>query len=379
MARISIDKATIRNRLQPRREPYWGAPIAHGLFLGFRRAEFGGTWIARLHDEDKRHRYHSIGVLSTDLDYEAARHAALAWKRHVDAGVRIVDIETVADACREYVEDRSKQKGQATAHDSELRFKRTIYDNPIGRLPLAKVTQKRIEDWRGELAVAGQGRKALSPASLNRTLTALKAALNYAVTRRYVSADRAIEWGMVKPFRVDNRRELFLDLAQRRALLEKASGGARDLIEAVMLTGARAGELTGAKRSQFDARTASMTFVGKTGKRSVPLSQPAIALFKRLAADKLPAANLFTRDDGKPWAPSDWDKLVRSAASAAKLPGGVCLYTLRHSFITEAITGGLSPLDVARLVGTSLVMIDKHYGHLAQTAARERLSMVNFV
>jgi len=379
MARQSIEKATIRNRLEPRREPYWGAPIAHGLFLGFRRAEFGGTWIARLHDEDKRHRYHSIGVLSADLDYEAARNAALAWKRHVEAGVKVTHVDTVADACREYVQDREKQKGKASAHDADLRFKRTVYHAPIGRLALGKVTQKRIEDWRDELAPSDGDRNALSPASLNRTLASLKAALNYAVTRRYVSAERAIEWALVKPFKVDNRRDLFLDLAQRRALLSHATGGVRDLIEAVMLTGTRAGELTGAKRSQFDARTFSMTFIGKTGKRSVPLSPPAVALFKRLAHDKLPAANLFTRDDGKPWAPSDWDKLVRDAASAAKLPAGVCLYTLRHSFITEAITGGLSPLDVARLVGTSLVMIDKHYGHLAQTAARERLALVNFV
>lgn len=378
MPRISIDKATARNQLKPRREPYWGPPLAHGLFLGFRRAEFGGTWIARLHDEDKRHRYHSIGVLAPDLDYEAARRAALAWKRHLDAGVKAVDVETVSDACREYAQDREKQKGEASAHDATLRFNRTVYENPIGRLPLAKVTQKRIEEWRDALATGDKDRKGLSPASLNRTLTALKAALNYAVARRYVSAERAIEWGLVKPFKVDNRRDLFLDLAQRRALLQHATGGVRDLIEAVMLTGSRAGELTGAKRAQFDARTASMTFIGKTGKRSVPLSPPAVALFKRLAQNRLPAANLFTRDDGKPWAPSDWDKLVRDAATAAKLPPGVCLYTLRHSFITEAITGGLSPLDVARLVGTSLVMIDKHYGHLAQTATRERLAGMNF-
>jgi integrase len=379
MPRISIDKATVRNQLAPRREPYWGAPIAQGLFLGFRRIEFGGTWIARLHDADKRHRYHSVGVLSADLDYEAARKAAIAWKRTVDAGVKVVDVETVADACREYVQDREKLKGAATAHDADLRFRRTIYDDPIGRLPLGRLTQKRIEEWRDTLASGADGVKPLSPASLNRTLTALKAALNYAIARRYVSPERAIEWGMVKPFKVDNRRDLFLDLAQRRALLQHASGAVRDLIEAVMLTGTRAGELTSAKRSQFDDRTASMTFIGKTGKRSVPLSPQSVILFKRIAQGKQPAAHLFTRDDGKPWAASDWDGLVRAAAQSAGLPAGVCLYTLRHSFITEAITGGLSPLDVARFVGTSLVMIDKHYGHLAHTAARERLGMMTFV
>ena len=66
---------------------------------------------------------------------------------------------------------------------------------------------------------------------------------------------------------------------------------------------------------------------------------------------------------------------MRDAAKAAKLPAGVCLYTLRHSFITAAIQGGLTTLDVARLVGTSLVMIEKHYGQTAPGAA-DRLAKV---
>jgi len=119
-----------------------------------------------------------------------------------------------------------------------------------------------------------------------------------------------------------------------------------------------------------------MTFTGKTGSRTVPLSPDAVALFKRLAKDKLPAARLLIRDDGKPWAHSDWDELVRDAAKAASVPAGTCLYVLRHSFVTEALINGLSTLDVARLVGTSVMMIEKHYGHLVASAARERLAKV---
>ena len=39
-------------------------------------------------------------------------------------------------------------------------------------------------------------------------------------------------------------------------------------------------------------------------------------------------------------------------------------YTLRHSTITELIGAGLDTLQVARMSGTSLQMIEKHYGHL---------------
>ena len=105
----------------------------------------------------------------------------------------------------------------------------------------------------------------------------------------------------------------------------------------------------------------------------------AAALFSRLAKSTLPAARLLVRDDGRPWAHSDWDQLVRQAATKAKLPKGVCLYVLRHSFITQALQDGMPTLDLARLVGTSLAMIDKHYGHLALSAARERLAKVQLL
>ncbi len=177
----------------------------------------------------------------------------------------------------------------------------------------------------------------------------------------------------------NNRRDLFLDLTQRRALLAASCGAIHDLIEAVMVTGARAGELTSAKRGAFDGRTGSISLEGKTGKRSIPLSPPALALFTRLAKSKLPGAFLLTRDDGLAWQHSDWDELVREAATAAKLPKGTCLYTLRHSFITTALSSGMSTLEVARLCGTSLPMIEKHYGHLVGGATRDRLAQVTFV
>jgi len=40
---------------------------------------------------------------------------------------------------------------------------------------------------------------------------------------------------------------------------------------------------------------------------------------------------------------------------------------------------GMTTLDVARISGTSLAMIERHYGHLAMNAARERLELVNLL
>lgn len=376
---IQIHKAGVRDALTPRPGPYWATPVLAGLYVGYRKHKNGtGSWIARWRGEDGRQQYNALGRASPSFGYSEALEAARAWHKLLEAGIDAAEVDTVLDACNAYVRWLEDNNRGRTAVDARKRVERYIKPMPLASIKLSKLRTQHIEEWRN--ANRSRGRvETLSPASLNRLLTTLKAALNLAVKRRQVAPDRAVEWGDVAALDGAGRRELFLDLSQRRALLAELSGGARDLAEAVMLTGARAGELTSARRSQFDARSGSMTFNGKTGTRTVPLAPAACALFARLARDKLPAAPLFVRDDGMPWIRRGaWAEKINAAAASAGLPPERCLYTLRHSFITEAITSGMSPLEVARLVGTSLSMIDRHYGHLAAHSARERLAAVNF-
>ena len=67
---------------------------------------------------------------------------------------------------------------------------------------------------------------------------------------------------------------------------------------------------------------------------------------------------------------------MREAVARAQLPKGVVLYSLRHAFISETLMSGMSTLTVARLVGTRLAMIERHYGHIAAKDAREQLAKV---
>lgn len=279
---------------------------------------------------------------------------------------------SVEAACRDYVEDRRCEKNAACAHDAHRRFERTVYGTAFGRLPLARLSSLDIKAWRRATG--------LSKSSQNRTMTALRAALNLAVQNRRVGAERRIEWASVRQYPgVTQRRMLFLDVEERRRLLRHAAGAVRDLMAGMALTGARPGDLTRARCAEYDARTRSITFAAKQALRTVPLPSAAVALFDRLACGKGPQELLFTRDDGKPWAHSDWDELVREAAKRAGLPAGVCLYTLRHSFITQSLMDGMSTLEVARISGTSLAMIERHYGHLVMHAARERLERVELL
>jgi len=336
------------------------------------------SWIARRKTEGKRE-YQYLGRVTSVFEFKEARAAAEKWFTEKGEGVKDGNA-TIADACLAYVEDRRTEKSEKSAHDALKRFERTVFGTPFGATPLAKLKHPAIKAWRNSMVEpASHDKKPLSKAAGNRTMTALKAALNLAVDNDLVSAAKKVDWAKAKQYPKEEsskRRDLYLDLKQRQALLEAAAGAVRDLIEATMLTGARAGELTSALRSQFDQRSGTLTLRGKTGERQVPLSAPAAKLFERLAKSKLPFAHLLVRDDGKKWNHSDWDELVRDAAKEAKLPSGVCLFTMRHSFITTALQGGLAVSDLSRLVGTSTTMIERNYHHLIRDHVRERLAGV---
>jgi site-specific recombinase XerD len=47
---------------------------------------------------------------------------------------------------------------------------------------------------------------------------------------------------------------------------------------------------------------------------------------------------------------------------------------VRHSVITDLVIGGLDLATVAKLAGTSLLMIDKHYHKLVKSRATAALS-----
>lgn len=60
---------------------------------------------------------------------------------------------------------------------------------------------------------------------------------------------------------------------------------------------------------------------------------------------------------------------------AAGLPSGATAYSLRHSTITDLIAlHRLDTMTVAQLSGTSLLMIEKHYGHLLREHAARALA-----
>ena len=69
----------------------------------------------------------------------------------------------------------------------------------------------------------------------------------------------------------------------------------------------------------------------------------------------------------------EWAPAVRGAGLGHRSP-----YALRHTFASLAIAAGVSLLELARFMGTSVEQIDRTYGHLLPDSldrARERLDV----
>ena len=61
------------------------------------------------------------------------------------------------------------------------------------------------------------------------------------------------------------------------------------------------------------------------------------------------------------WRSRYWYPALEAAGITQRGP-----YHLRHTFATEALAAGVSTFELSRVMGTSLGMIDRHYGHLAR-------------
>jgi hypothetical protein len=52
------------------------------------------------------------------------------------------------------------------------------------------------------------------------------------------------------------------------------------------------------------------------------------------------------------------------------------LYDLRHTYATFALRAGVSVFAVSRFMGSSIAMIDYHYGHLARDSREHAVSLL---
>lgn len=347
---VQISIARNRTKLPERREPYWQA-TKRGRAIGVRKLSGSEYWVARASVGSKYlHR-----ALTEARDWDSALKDANRFFHHIDSG-GINNLDTVHELFDMYVETVKSSPTHNT-------LKKTL-EPELGAVKLADVRAGHVKRWRQSAALlTSSNGKQRSAATINRMVSVLRAALNYGLKQQML-IDTSWRVQLRRCKEEGNSRELYLSADDRRKLIQHAAEDAQSFIRLLSLLPLRPGDWSAAVVEDFDTRSSTLFVSSKDHPRHVPLSGAARDLLRRQSKNKLPTALLFVRADGRAWDRQAWNSAIKDAAKRAELTTGISAYTLRHSVISDLCTGGLDIHTTAKLSGTSVAMIEQHYGKL---------------
>jgi integrase len=278
-------------------------------------------------------------------------------------------------------------------HGTLLARIRAQFEPLFGAKPLTEITPWTVESWR---AARLKGDDAVSKATANRDLAALKAVLSRAVQWgaladhplrrvRLAKEDRAAHVRFLSAAEEQQLRAALTARDQaRRAARANANDWRRqrgypllpdfgayvDHLEPIVLvalnTGCRRGELFNLQWRDVDFVTRMITVRGEGAKsgrtRHVPMSDEARTVLKRWQ-DSAVSDRLFPSDeDGGRMTTlkTAWSTLVEDAKI-----GHFRFHDLRHTFASKLVQAGVDLASVRALLGHSDFTLTLRYAHLA--------------
>jgi len=278
----------------------------------------------------------------------------------------------------------------------------------FGQMYLTSITHKQIAEF--ELWRNARLKRKPKQSTLLTFATAFTRICNTAVAQGWVSANAMFpklnvrgERGGVRPAFTDNEVERLRehlatwyqyakgDTAEMRRLL-------RDLVDVLILTGMRQGtESMNLQWRHIEWHTdAGVRYLriwvkGKTGERWLIAKHECIDALMRLQANQPDIADLAFDDliaqqvakpvfrfaDGR--APFEMNKVFKRLLTEMDMVKGQAdkdrtLYSLRHTYATNELLTGTDIHTLARQMGTSVLMLERHYSKLTATMAAAELA-----
>jgi integrase len=381
-----------RKSLPKRKKPYYRL-IGTGLHLGYYKGDRGGRWSARRYLGNQKYEECSLAAADDEKDsangdtfltFEQAQEKARAWKKSRDRDQIAPSEYTVNEALDDYFEqqDADGKKTRDARQRADFYIRSTF-----GRKRVLELSAPEIRKWHRKIAntlprlrstvingakfadvdIDDPDVKRARQSSANRVLTILKAALNRAWENEIVEHNDA--WRKVKAFKnTDAPREGYLSRKECRRLANIADPDFRKLIWAALFTGARYGELVRLQVKDYNPDVGTIHIrKSKSGKeRHVILNDEGVAFFGEVTAGRGRNETMLLRDDGGEWKESMQIRRMNDARAIAKIDTPISFHSLRHTYASWSVMGGMPLMVVARNLGhADTRMVEKHYGHLA--------------
>jgi integrase len=361
-----------------RKKPYFET-IVYGVLLGYRRTKDNGTWLVRVTRDGSdwtkafaKADDHDKPDGKVIFDYEQAEDEA---KKLAKAGKPASD-NTVATALDRYETDLKDRGGDVrSVSRARLRMSPRLAQKAVGSL-----AKEDLTTWRDSL----KGK--MKPASVNRTITALRAALNLAAEDADGRITNREAWrsGLKAISGAGKARNVILDEADVRVVISAAYQDSKEfglLVELAAVTGARPSQLLRLQGEDVQAgftdpkskkrQPRLMMPVSRKGrgekkivKRPVPIPE---YLANRLIGR---TGTLLLRPDGEPWTKTNLPRHFEGVMKGARFSQPkVTIYALRHTSIVRQLLAGVPIRIVAALHDTSVKMIEQNYSeHIADHA-----------
>lgn len=207
---------------------------------------------------------------------------------------------TIKSACDSYVDHLVSRGKVSSANDAKTRFESYVLDDPMfASLELTKLTPAHVEAWRRRLrdrpVTSGKNKGGKrSESTLNRDMTPLRAALNQAYGDGHVTSDFAWKKKLSPVPNADSQRKLYLDIDQRRRLIQHAPADLANFLSAQVywLSCASATSTESSKPSRYQPIKAKKNAISsfRSRRMSCVVPRPAIPT---------PASLYFASNRGK--------------------------------------------------------------------------------
>lgn len=280
---------------------------------------------------------------------------------------------TLAELVDEYLE--MHQAEPVTI--SKLRWLLGEATAALGEMRLTELSPKEVYAWRLTIP---QGHRF-------EATQALRQVLNRAIAWGLIDANPA-KRGVPNPQRRSKEKRPFESWQEVEAIAARLGPVYGPMVVFAAATGLRPSELFALEERDVD-RALGVVYVRRAyangrlkhtktrlSTRAVPLQAIAVE-----ALDRLPTSQgllLFPNSRG---AYIDFRSFGRRHWKPAQAKAGIeplrHLYDLRHTYATFALRAGVSVFAVSRFMGSSIAMIDRHYGHLARDSREHAVSLLD--
>ena len=281
-----------------------------------------------------------------------------------------------------------------------------MIDNLIlefGNLPLKNFTTQLLEKYQTRMLTTNRPalkgtdtpREPIAQATANRRLATIKAMFTKALDWNMVNEATCKQIHKVKLFKENVTRDKFLSAEEIKALLDACDSKVisitgktiqqkqahlKPIIILALNTGCRKDEILSLKWENVDMKHGFINMVQtKNGeRRQIPINDTLREMLKGLTR-RLHVPYVFHVYDEEKKTGNRFGSIKRSFVTACKKAGihDFVFHSLRHTFASHLVMGGVDLTTVSRLLGHKSLTMTLRYSHLAPNHLTSAVNVLN--